>query len=121
MQSVSIKYTERLAEAGIEAYAGEIPGLIEEQRDITLLAIAGRLERGHGLTVAQGKVRRLLDRHGMTFKKPRTPASSGVLTSSGPGVPGSICGRSWTRAALSAAVARGRKGGRLPTVAPDKL
>lgn len=55
----------------IEAYAEEILGLIEEQRDITLLEIVEQLERGHGLTVAQSTVWRLLDRHGMTFKKNR--------------------------------------------------
>lgn len=55
----------------IEAYAEEILALIAEQRDITLLEIVEHLEREHRLTVAQSTVWRLLDRHGMTFKKNR--------------------------------------------------
>ena len=53
----------------IEAHAEEILGLIEAQRDITLMEIAEHLDREHGLKVAQSTVWRLLDRHGMTFKK----------------------------------------------------
>ena len=37
--------------------------------DITLGEIAAQLDAGHGLTVAQSTVWRLLDRHGMTFQK----------------------------------------------------
>ncbi len=55
----------------LEAHAGEILGLVEARRDITLLEIAGHLDRAHGLKVAQSSVWRLLDRHGMTFKKNR--------------------------------------------------
>ncbi|EDP61763.1 hypothetical protein BAL199_23262 [alpha proteobacterium BAL199] len=55
----------------IEAYADEILGLIEVRHDITLAEIVEHLDREHGLTVAQSTVWRLLDRHGMTFKKNR--------------------------------------------------
>jgi len=55
----------------LEAHAEAILGLIEARRDITLLEIAEHLDRAHGLQVAQSSVWRLLDRHGMTFKKNR--------------------------------------------------
>jgi transposase len=55
----------------VEAHAEEILGLIEARRDITLAEIAEHLDRTHGLKVAQSTVWRLLDRHGMTFKKNR--------------------------------------------------
>ena len=53
----------------IEAHAEEILALVDETPDITLGEIAAHLDAGHGLTVAQSTVWRLLDRHGMTFKK----------------------------------------------------
>ncbi len=55
----------------IEAHAEEILALVDEMADITLGEIAAHLDAGHGLTVAQSTVWRLLDRHGMTFKKNR--------------------------------------------------
>jgi transposase len=55
----------------IEVHADETLGLIEARRDITLLEITGHLDREHGMKVAQSTVWRLLDRHGMTFKKNR--------------------------------------------------
>jgi transposase len=55
----------------IEAHAGEILALIEARPDITLGEIALHLDETHGLRVAQSTVWRLLDRHGMTFKKNR--------------------------------------------------
>ena len=74
----------------IEAHAEEILALVDETPDITLGEIAAHLDAGHGLTVAQSTVWRLLDRHGMTFKKkPRTPASNSELTSCAAGRPGS--------------------------------
>lgn len=54
-----------------EAHAAEILSLVEETPDITLAEIAEHLEDAHGLQVAQSTVWRLLDRHGMTFKKNR--------------------------------------------------
>lgn len=53
----------------IEAHAEEILALIEATPDITLGEIVAHLDEVHGLTVAQSTVWRLLDRHGMTFKK----------------------------------------------------
>ena len=74
----------------IEAHAEKILALVDETPDITLGEIAAHLDAGHGLTVAQSTVWRLLDRHGMTFKKkPRTPASNSELTSCAAGRPGS--------------------------------
>jgi transposase len=55
----------------LEAHAAEILELIEARPDITLSEIAAHLAEVHGLTVAQSSVWRLLDRHGMTFKKNR--------------------------------------------------
>ena len=55
----------------IEAYSQEILALVEELPDITLAEITAHLDAGHRLTVAQSTVWRLLDRHGMTFKKNR--------------------------------------------------
>ncbi len=55
----------------IEAHWQEILALVEELPDITLAEIAAHLDETHGLTVAQSTVWRLLDRHGMTFKKNR--------------------------------------------------
>jgi transposase len=55
----------------IEVHAGEILALIAERPDITLGEIAGHLDERHGLRVSQSSVWRLLDRHGMTFKKNR--------------------------------------------------
>ena len=55
----------------IEAHHEEIFALIEASPDITLAEIADHLADRHGLRVAQSTVWRLLDRHGMTFKKNR--------------------------------------------------
>ena len=53
----------------IEAHSEEILALIDKKADITLGEIAEHLEEVHGLRVAQSTVWRLLERHGMTFKK----------------------------------------------------
>ncbi len=58
--------------ARIEAHADKVLGLIEETPDITLGELAGHLHEAHGLKVDPSTVWRLLDRHGMTFKKNRT-------------------------------------------------
>ncbi len=55
----------------IEAHAEEVLALIEETPDITLGEIAVHLDETHELKVAPSTVWRLLDRHGMTFKKNR--------------------------------------------------
>ena len=61
----------------IEAHAEEILALVNEMPDITLGEIAAQLDAGHGLTVAQSTVWRLLDRarHDLQ-KKPRTRPSN---------------------------------------------
>lgn len=55
----------------LEAHAEEILGLIEQTPDITFGEIAAHLAEVHGLKAAPSSVWRLLDRHGMTFKKNR--------------------------------------------------
>jgi len=55
----------------IEAHAREVLALVEETPDITLAELARHLDEAHGLKVAPSTVWRLLDRHGMTFKKNR--------------------------------------------------
>jgi transposase len=55
----------------LEAHAEEILGLVEETPDITLSELAEHLDEVHGLKAAQSTIWRLLDRHGMTFKKNR--------------------------------------------------
>ncbi|WP_156510687.1 IS630 family transposase [Labrenzia sp. OB1] len=53
----------------MEAHADEVLALIDATPDITLAELAEHLEKTHGLRVSQSTVWRLLDRHGMTFKK----------------------------------------------------
>ena len=53
----------------MEAYAAEVLALVDKTKDITLAEIAAHLEAAHGLRAAVSTVWRLLDRHGMTFKK----------------------------------------------------
>ncbi len=55
----------------VEVHAEEVLALIADTPDLTLEALAGHLDEAHGLKVAQSTVWRLLDRHGMTFKKNR--------------------------------------------------
>lgn len=55
----------------LEAHAEEILDLIEETPDITLSELAEHLDEMHGVKAAQSTIWRLLDRHGMTFKKNR--------------------------------------------------
>ena len=55
----------------IEAHAAEILALVGETPDITLAEIADHLHKRHGLVVAPSTVWRLLDRHGLSFKKNR--------------------------------------------------
>lgn len=55
----------------IEAHATEILGLVDATPDLTLAELVLHLDEAHGLKVAPSSVWRLLDRHGMTFKKNR--------------------------------------------------
>ena len=72
-QAISVPDREAgiVARRRIEAHSEEILALIDKKADITLGEIAEHLEEVHGLRVAQSTVWRLLDRHGMTFKKNR--------------------------------------------------
>jgi transposase len=62
----------------IEAYAGEILGLIGQTVDITLSEIAAHLEREHGERFAPSTIWRFLDRHAQTFKKNRARQRTGA-------------------------------------------
>ncbi|MEZ5888763.1 MAG: IS630 family transposase [Paracoccaceae bacterium] len=53
----------------VEAHAASILALIGETPDITLAEIVAHLLEQHDLTVAPSTVWRLLDRHGLSFKK----------------------------------------------------
>jgi len=52
-----------------EAHAEELLALIVGTPDTTLAELAEHLEETQGVVVAQSTIWRLLDRHGMTFKK----------------------------------------------------
>ena len=56
----------------MEVHADEVLALIDATPDITLAELAEHLEKVHGLRVSQSTVWRLLDRHGVTFKKNST-------------------------------------------------
>jgi len=65
----------------IEAHAGFILGLWEEQRDITLVEVQRRLAE-RGTPVGIGTVHRFFQRHGITRKKrPGTRSSRTARTS----------------------------------------
>jgi hypothetical protein len=55
----------------LEAHAAEILGMVGDTPDITLSELAEHLDEAHGVKAAQSTIWRLLDRHGMTFKKNR--------------------------------------------------
>ncbi len=61
----------------IEAHAAEILALVQKTPDITLAEIVAHLDARHGLVVAPSTVWRLLDRHGMSFKKNRARQRAG--------------------------------------------
>ena len=73
----------------IEARAEVVLALVEETPDMMLAEIAAHLESEHGLRVSQSTVWRFFLRRGITFKKPRTPASSNDLMCCSAGEPGS--------------------------------
>ena len=55
----------------IERYAGDILAVVEETPDVTLAELKAYLAATHGLRVSESMIWRLLDRHGLTFKKNR--------------------------------------------------
>ena len=74
----------------IEAQRDYLLGLIRRTPDITLLEIQKRLIQNCGERFSVSVLWRFFDRHGVTFKRPRTPRSSGARTfwsSAGTGSP----------------------------------
>lgn len=57
--------------APIERHADEILALVAKVPDMTLSELAQHLEKKHGVRASVSMVWRLLDRHGLTFKKNR--------------------------------------------------
>ena len=55
----------------MEQHAEEVLALIEETPDVTLCELVQHLDEAHGVKASSSMVWRLLDRHGMTFKKNR--------------------------------------------------
>ena len=55
----------------IERHADEILAMVEDTPDMTLAELAEYLDQAHGLKASQSMIWRLLDRHGLTFKKNR--------------------------------------------------
>ena len=53
----------------MEGHAAEVRALVQEKPDITLAEIAAHLDQAHGLKPSLSSIWRLLDRHGLTFKK----------------------------------------------------
>lgn len=53
----------------LEAHADEIVALVRETKDLTLSQLASYLDETYGVKVAKSTIWRLLDRHGMTYKK----------------------------------------------------
>jgi transposase len=83
----------------LEAHAGGILALIDATPDITLAEIVAHLQEQHDLAVAPSTVWRLLDRHGLSFKKNgarAAPSRSGLTSGSG-GWPGSRRSPNWSR------------------------
>ena len=110
--SAAIKWVQRWRETGnrqphaqggdyrshrIEAHAGEIFALVNDQPDITLVEITEHLEQERNLRVAPSTVWRFFDRRDVTFKKPHTPANKVDLMSWRGGAPGSKASFIWTR------------------------
>lgn len=63
----------------LEAHAAGILALIDETPDITLAEIVAHLQAQHELAVAPSTVWRLLDRHGLSFKKNGTRRRAGAV------------------------------------------
>lgn len=60
----------------IEAFRDEILALVEATPDMTLVEIAGHLDRTHGVQLALSTVFRFFRRHGVTYKKRRRTLAS---------------------------------------------
>jgi transposase len=91
----------------LEAHAAGILALIDESPDITLAEIVAHLEQQRRLRVTLSTVWRLLDRHGLSFKKKRLTLPSGSgLTSGSLGWTGSRRKPSRSRNASSSSTRR---------------
>jgi transposase len=66
-----------------------ILGAIEAEVDITLVELAGLLERRHGVSFAPSTIWRFLDRHALTFKKNRARQRA-AAPGRGPATPGLV-------------------------------
>jgi transposase len=74
----------------IEVYGEIILAAVEARKDITLVELAGLLEREHAARFAPSTMHRFLARHRITFKKRRrTPASRSARILHAGGRPGS--------------------------------
>jgi hypothetical protein len=73
----------------IEVYRGANLAAIEDQHDTALVELAEFLRVEHDAVFAPSTIWRFLDRHSMTFKKARTPASRISPTCSRGVAPGS--------------------------------
>ena len=80
--------------ARIERHADEVLALVAKTPDTTLAELAQDLEKKQGVRASGSMVWRLLDRHGLTFKKNRPcPASNTGPTFCGFAKRGSRCRR----------------------------
>ena len=85
----------------LDPHAAFILGLVEGgTKDISLAEIAEHLARERNVTIGITAIWTFLDRHGLTFKRPRMRRSSSVPTSSKRGGPGSTASSTSTLALL---------------------
>jgi len=61
----------------LEAQAGWLLGLVEQEPDLTLDQVVERIGRDLGLKTTDSSVDRFYDRHGVTFKKKRARSRAG--------------------------------------------
>lgn len=61
----------------LDGYAGFIVGMIEDQKDITLNEMVGRLEEERSVRIGRSTLSDWLGRHRWTFKKVRTCTGAG--------------------------------------------
>ena len=73
----------------IEAFGDVIRAAIEASLDVNFTELADMLRHEHGVSFVRSTIWRFFARQGITFKKPRTPASRDDPTSQPAGWPGS--------------------------------
>ncbi|MGI9487382.1 MAG: winged helix-turn-helix domain-containing protein [Geminicoccaceae bacterium] len=85
--STAIKWVDKKRRTGsVEPQGDEIVSLGDDT-DLSCAELVGHVWQTHGLKVAPSTIRRLLDRHDMTYKKPHTPPNSIGLMSCADGKP----------------------------------